>query len=110
MPGTKLDAQYFGRASWTRRLGCALRDLKTDGRAGPFIGSHVGVIRQLLTDPDAGPRVVINIGAEALLNFLETGSYRNLYEHPVVGGRPPLPPPAAVLVAKLLYLPGGDPF
>jgi len=110
MPGTKLDAQYFGRASWTRRLGCALKDLKSDGRAGPFVGSHVGVIRQLLTDPDAGPRVVINIGAEALLNFLATGCYKNLYEHPVVGGRRREPTPERIQVDKWLSLPGAHRF
>jgi len=88
-----LDKVYFSRSPWAKRLAKALADLSASGRGGAFTRGHVGVIRELLEDRDAGPRAVINIGADALLEFLRTGRYKNIYEKPIVGGESRTPTP-----------------
>lgn len=99
-----LDKVYFARTSWTKRLTKAIAELRDTGGSGPFMKGHIGVMRQLLEDKDAGPRVVINIGADALLKFLGSGQYKNLYDKPVVGADTKSPTPERIQVDKWLDL------
>ena len=70
MKRTRLDPDYFCTRSWARRLKDSLSRLQGDRRSVPFLDGHVRVVRNLLLDGDGGPRVVVNIGADALLSFL----------------------------------------
>jgi hypothetical protein len=100
-----LDSLYFSTRAWRSRLKDALSRWKTKGSVEPFLRGHLAVIRKLLLDADTGPRMVINIGADALLSFLATGLYKNIYERPVVGGAPRTPTSERLQVDAWLALP-----
>jgi hypothetical protein len=87
MKRRELDPVYFGRRPWSRRVKDALARWQGADSAASFLAGHLAVIRQLLTHSESGPRMVVNIGADALLSFLRSGDYRNIYEEPVVGGK-----------------------
>jgi hypothetical protein len=44
--------------------------------------------REILTQPEAGPRVVVNMASWTLLQFLITGTHLNSYQLPRIGGAP----------------------
>jgi len=88
------DPTYFSSQSWADRVACW--ETRND-RAG-FSHGNVGVIRQMLSDPETGLRMVVNITADALRSFLSEGTYRNLYDSPLVGGSARQPSRERVLV------------
>lgn len=97
-----LDATYFNTRPWARRVKEWIRKARGSGPAASFLGANVTVIRQILSHADIGLRVVVNIGADALLAFLHTNDYKNIYENPVVGGRRRQPTKERVEVDRLL--------
>lgn len=105
-----LDAIYFGAKSWARRVTDALARRKAEGQPAAFFTGHLAVMRQLLSDVDAGPRMVVNIGADAMLAFLASGDYKNIYERPVVGGSARTPTPERKAVDSWLALPNPSAF
>jgi hypothetical protein len=101
---TTLDPVYFGPRSWAQRIGDWIKLARATGRATPFLQDNLGIIRQILGQRETGPRMVVNIGADELLSFLETDDYKNIYENPVVGGRRRAPSKERVEVDGLLGL------
>ncbi len=97
-----LDDVYFAPVSWADRVQRWLRRERGDGGNDPFLEGNLRVIRQVLHDPETGLRMVINISADALMRFLEDGEYRNLYQHPVIGGKRRKPSPERRTVDQLL--------
>src|SRR5574338_519338 len=72
---------YFSNKSLNDRLNTWLNKA-----TGGFESPNVESIKRVLTDPDTSARVVINIRPDALTTFLNEGSYRNIYQSPVIGG------------------------
>jgi len=101
-----LDAVYFGNRTWRQRLREGLKRVRSNASDAPFIDGNIAIIRQILMHTDTGLRMVINIGADALLSFLTTGGYKNIYEEPVIGGKRHTPTPERVAVDTLLGLDG----
>ena len=81
---------YFSGVSWNVRLNSWLNTV-----SGNFLRANVDSIRRVLADPRTSARVVINIRPDALMAFLEEGSYRNIYESPEIGGKRKKPGPKA---------------
>ena len=88
------DPTYFSAQSWADRVD----RWETDNQGSVFSGGNVAVIRQMLSDPETGLRMVVNITADALRSFLSEGRYRNLYDSPLVGGSARQPSPERVKV------------
>jgi plasmid stabilization system protein ParE len=99
-----LDPIYFSSRTWARRIKDWIAQARAAGQATPFLDGNVAVMRQILTHPDTGPRMVVNIGADALLKFVETNDYKNIYDKPVVGGRRREPTKERIEVDRLLGL------
>ena len=78
----RLDPAYFSPNSWHDRVKSWLDKRAEDS----FLESNVTLIRQIMEHPESGLRMVVNISASALLNFLAEGRYKNLYEQPIIGG------------------------
>src|SRR5215831_11065235 len=94
-----LDASYFAKVNWKARVDAWLADpTHTDA----FLDGNVQLVRQIMTHPESGLRMVINISAYALLRFLADGAYKNLYERPIIGGERKGPSPERVQVDQLL--------
>lgn len=72
---------YFSNKSWNDRLNTWLSKA-----TGGFESPNVESIKRVLTDPNTSARVVVNIRPDALTAFLNEGSYRNIYQSPVIGG------------------------
>ncbi|MEP6722005.1 MAG: hypothetical protein ABJA77_11200 [Variovorax sp.] len=105
---TPLDPLYFGTQGWAQRVATWMSNANSAPSATPFLDGNVRLIRHSLMHSDAtGPRMVVNIGADALLSFLATGDYRNIYAQPVVGGKRRSPTKERVAVDGLLELEGG---
>lgn len=100
----ELDPVYFGPRTWARRIKDWAKQARLKGQVTPFLEENLRVIRQMLTQSDTGPRMVVNIGADALLSFLESNDYKNIYEMPVVGGQRREPTKERVEVDRLLEL------
>ena len=81
------DEVYFTGGDWSSRVRGWLAHERQAGNLNPFLGGNERLIRQTLEHSETGLRMVVNISAFALLNFLQTGLYKNLYEHPVIGGK-----------------------
>jgi hypothetical protein len=77
------DPIYFSDASWDDRVKQWIDATKNE----EFADDNARVVRQVISDPDSGLVVVVNIGTEALLKLLPDGRYLNLYERPEVGGK-----------------------
>jgi hypothetical protein len=101
-----LDAVYFANRTWKHRVEQGLKRVRSNASDAPFIDGNVQIIREILMHADTGLRMVINIGADALLSFLSTGDYRNIYEEPVIGGKRHTPTPERITVDRLLGLEG----
>jgi hypothetical protein len=78
----QFDPTYFSGRPWADRV----EQWETENQHVGFSGGNVAVIRQVLSDPETGLRMVVNITADALRSFLRESAYRNLYDSPVVGG------------------------
>lgn len=96
------DEIYFTSDAWAKRVQAWLDRERAWGNLNPFLEGNTWLIRQTLEHRETGLRMVVNISAYALLNFLQTGSYKNLYEHPVIGGARRGPTPDRLRVDDLL--------
>ena len=82
-----LDAAYF-HSDWTWKDRCvAWVENYTATRQDAFVAANAAAIREVLRNKELSPRMVVNIGADALAKFLKDGSYKNAYERPVLMGR-----------------------
>jgi hypothetical protein len=81
------DEIYFSEGAWKERVEAWLKRRSSGGLINPFLNGNVRLVRQVLEDQDTGLRMVINIGAEALLSFLQSNEYKNIYDEPIIGGR-----------------------
>lgn len=76
--------RYFLSNTWGQRLtSCIDKRASTEGRDFALananrLAEHLSFAKSL--------RVVFNIGAYALLNYLRSGDYQNIYEEPIIGG------------------------
>lgn len=79
---------YFSTRNWTTRLSQFIGGI-ADRDAQRFAAANLRLIQaQAGTRSPASPlRVVFNLGAGALIDFLATDDYKNIYQRPVVGGR-----------------------
>jgi hypothetical protein len=82
----ELDRVYFSNRRWDERVEDWVR-LHDRGDDESFLGGNLAVVREVLSDEETGLRMVINIGPDALLSFLITNDYKNIYEKPVIGGK-----------------------
>ena len=80
-----LDPIYFSDRGWDERVEEWIRTNDT-GDAVSFLSGSLDVVREVLSQKETGLRMVINIGPDALLSFLATNDYKNIYEKPVIGG------------------------
>ncbi|HUK19735.1 MAG TPA: hypothetical protein VLW65_25120 [Bryobacteraceae bacterium] len=92
------DPGYFSNDSWDKRVQNWLRGAANN----PFLEGNHRIIRQIVSHDESGLRMVINIGAEALLSFLAERHYYNLYEEPVIGGKRRTPSQERIQVDRLL--------
>lgn len=90
----RFDPTYFSAQRWADRVD----QWEINNQSSGFSGGNVAVIRQVLSDPETGLRMVVNINADALRSFLREGAYRNLYDLPLVGGTAREPSPERVFV------------
>jgi hypothetical protein len=74
------DPIYFSPASWADRV-----TAWQAAAPAQFSAGNEQVVRTAISDPEAGLRVVINIGVWALLQLLAGGRYLNLYELVAIG-------------------------
>jgi len=74
------------QVSWSQRL---LDWLNDGGRAqqSPFIEANRLAIAGCLKHQESGLRMVVNISGDALLEFVRSGSYGNIYSNPVIAGK-----------------------
>jgi hypothetical protein len=94
--------EYFDKdKTWKQRL-----DSWLAGKSQSFQPANRLAITKSLADPETGLRMVVNIPADALLSFLRAGKYLNIYENPVVGGKPRTPSPKRQEVDGWLGLEG----
>jgi hypothetical protein len=77
------DPIYFSAASWDDRV----EQWIASAAGQEFADDNARVVRQVISDPDSGLVVIVNIGTCALLKLLPDGRYLNLYERPAVGGK-----------------------
>lgn len=96
------DELYFTGDDWADRVRAWLAHEQKTGNLNPFLSGNQRLIRQTLEHRETGLRMVVNISAFALLNFLQTGQYKNLYENPVIGGMRRQPTKARLRVDELL--------
>jgi hypothetical protein len=96
------DDIYFQSVGWAERVTAWLNHQGKAGQRNVFLDGNVELVRQVLEDKETGLRMVINIGAEALLQVLASGAYRNIYERPVIGGEARTPSPERLKVDQLL--------
>lgn len=79
-----LGGIYFMPRSWVDRL-----DLWMAMARDAFAEGNRRVVDEVVDSEGSGLKVVVNIGAHALVSFVDQGRYRNLYERPVVGADAP---------------------
>ncbi|MEU2200315.1 hypothetical protein [Isoptericola sp. NPDC019482] len=100
----ELDPLYFACVTWAERVSAWM-----DASAGsPFVAANERVVRDVVSDPRSGARVVVNLGPTALAALLTGERYRNLYERPLVGGERPTPSRERLQVDDALELDGPD--
>jgi hypothetical protein len=76
--------RYFLNANWLRRLdGIVASATSSEGR--DFATANANLVRQKLT-LEKSLRVVFNLGGYALLSYLRSDDYQNVYEEPVIFG------------------------
>jgi hypothetical protein len=98
------DPIYFSAASWDDRVAQWIAATKNE----EFADDNARVVRQVISNPDSGLAVVVNIGTTALLKLLPDGRYLNLYERPVVGGARQEPSKERIDVDSAMGINGPD--
>ncbi|MGZ4676446.1 MAG: hypothetical protein ACXVJ7_15520 [Acidimicrobiia bacterium] len=98
--GSGFDPTYFNDDPWSERV----RAWVAQPQAGGFSMGNLQVMRELLQDRETGIRMVVNITATAMLAML-AGTYKNLYERPVIGGEVKQVSDERIKVDRLLGLP-----
>jgi hypothetical protein len=96
---------YFSQWDWTRRIADIVA-APPASHGNDFVQANARLIRQYaaLQGADAKVHVVFNLGAIALLDFLQHGDYKNVYERPVVNGRVRIPSNTRIKVDQMLGL------
>jgi hypothetical protein len=90
-------------ASWALRVAAVLARMR--GKPNhDFVRANAGVIRKLVVSADVGARMVVNIRPDALLSFLASRQYQNLYDRPRVGGKLRKPSRTRLKIDELLGL------
>lgn len=97
-----LDGNHFTVASWRERVAALIQ--REARRTNAFLSANSETIRRTLDDPSTGPRFIVNIPADALLSFLQEGSYRNAYDRPTVAGKRRAPSRTRRRIDQLLGL------
>jgi hypothetical protein len=78
------DSDYFSRDAWPDKLQGWITQ---QGPANaPFLNANQSSITRCLTHAESGLRMVVNISANALLSFLRSNRYLNVYDLPVIAG------------------------
>ncbi|MER7609179.1 hypothetical protein [Nocardioides sp. NPDC127503] len=77
------DPVYFSTRTWDERVVEWMDREASD----EFAEGNRTIVRQAISDDDAGLRVFVNLGAHALLGLLPNGRYLNLYERPAIGAK-----------------------
>jgi hypothetical protein len=97
---------YFTEPSWNRRCEAFLASLP-QSMGGGFAAANAEIIRghSLASRHRTRMHVVFNLGAGALLNYLQTGLYKNAYQLPLVNGKRRKPSATRVRVDNLIGLP-----
>jgi hypothetical protein len=72
------------------------------GQPNQFLDGNATALEKILTNPDSGVRMVVNITADALRSFLVQGKYLNAYGRPVVAGKKRDPSPLRLKVDERL--------
>jgi hypothetical protein len=103
MAQQELDPTYFSDREWAKRVVTWVAARK-ESDPHSFLDGNLTLVRQVLSHPQTGLRMVINIGPDALLNFLATNDYKNIYAHPVIGGERKEPTDERIRVDALLEL------
>ena len=78
-----LDPIYFSDETWKERVRLWLDHF---GQDESFLEGNRVLVRQVMENEDSGLRMVVNISADALLSFLASRHYYNLYAEPMIGG------------------------
>ena len=94
------DEVYFSDRSWSERVTAWIKTNEAQG----FSSENAALVRRVLSDDDTGLRIVINITPGALTSVLREGEYKNLYEHPVIGGAAKEVPASRLTVDEALDL------
>lgn len=96
---TKFD--YFdATTSWQDRLNLYLAEQTNT----EFLNANTHIIKNIITDKENSLRIVFNIGSAALLSYLRTGIYKNIYQRPVIAGKERKPSNGRIEVDTLLGL------
>jgi hypothetical protein len=94
--------RYFLLGGWASRLN-GLIAARASTQSRDFSGANVLRVKEHLTLAKS-LRVVFNLGGFALLNYLRTGEYKNIYEKPVIAGEPRYPSRARLSADHLVGL------
>ena len=90
---------YFDdERTWPERLEAAF----DSEQANAFARANFASLQTTAQDEITGVRMVVNIPADALLNFLRSKRYLNAYSRPIVGGQPREPSVTRVQVDEWL--------
>jgi hypothetical protein len=76
--------RYFLSGSWASRLSSAIA-ARASTQSRDFAAANVSRVKEHLT-LEKSLRVVFNLHGYALLNYLRTGDYKNIYEGPEIAG------------------------
>ena len=94
-----LDPRYFNDDPWWRRV-----DEHMASSGDPFLLASARLARAVVSDEDAGARVVVNVGTAGMLGLLRGEPYLNAYDRRLVGGEPGPGPDDRAYVDGLLGL------
>lgn len=94
--------RYFLSGSWGQRLESFIAARpSTEGR--DFAAANASRVKEHLS-LDKSLRVVFNLGAYALLNYLRSGDYQNIYEQPLIAGERRAPSQTRLAADELVSL------
>lgn len=96
------EKTLFCLKSWQLRVSRWLREAEAAELPHSFLKANAESIAALTDGVDSFVRMVVNIGADALLAFLKDG-YKTVYDMPVIGGVPRAPSKTRKKVDRLLF-------